>query len=226
MPCQGRSRRRRGPTASLYGAWRSAKLGHWDRRLNATQSGNFKPLVFGEIHAAGNRRRPRHWDSSWAGSVSTRGRSRQRVSDPMSRRWLAGSMAPHSPRRPPLLPRQFSKRRRSSEASSDRFCGPWTSRPAWRASKSGSANRIASVNGNDDVSRTVLASIRQCRSSPFAGRRQGSRPASRTASPALTAPAQRTRLGIGSTAWIALRGLNSGWRISTGAQSQGGSGPV
>ena len=54
MPCQGRSRRRRGPTASLYGAWRSAKLGHWDRRLNATQSGNFKPLVFGEIHAAGN----------------------------------------------------------------------------------------------------------------------------------------------------------------------------
>ena len=35
-------------------AWRSAKLGHWDRRLNATQSGNFKPLVFGEIHAAGN----------------------------------------------------------------------------------------------------------------------------------------------------------------------------
>ena len=79
---------------------------------------------------------------------------------------------------------------------------------------------------DDDVSRTVLASIRQCRSSPFAGRRQGSRPASRTASPALTAPAQRTRLGIGSTAWIALRGLNSGWRISTGAQSQGGSGPV
>ena len=54
MPCQGRSRRRRGPTASLYGAWRSAKLGHWDRRLNATQSANFKPLVFGEIHAAGN----------------------------------------------------------------------------------------------------------------------------------------------------------------------------
>ena len=54
MPRQGRSRRRRGPTASLYGAWRSAKLGHWDRRLNATQSGNFKPLVFGEIHAAGN----------------------------------------------------------------------------------------------------------------------------------------------------------------------------
>ena len=28
--------------------------GHWDRRLNATQSSNFKPLVFGEIHAAGN----------------------------------------------------------------------------------------------------------------------------------------------------------------------------
>src|SRR5207342_2992070 len=54
MPRQGRSRRRRGPTASLDGAWRSAKLGHWDRRLNATQSGNFKPLVFGEIHAAGN----------------------------------------------------------------------------------------------------------------------------------------------------------------------------
>ena len=54
MPRQGRSRRRRGPTASLYGAWRSAKLGHWDRRLNATQSGNFKPLVFGEIHSAGN----------------------------------------------------------------------------------------------------------------------------------------------------------------------------
>ena len=54
MPRQGRSRRRRGPTASLYGAWRSAKLGHWDRRLNATQSGNFKPLVFCEIHAAGN----------------------------------------------------------------------------------------------------------------------------------------------------------------------------
>ena len=54
MPRQGRSRRRRGPTASLCGAWRSAKLGHWDRRLNATQSGNFKPLVFGEIHAAGN----------------------------------------------------------------------------------------------------------------------------------------------------------------------------
>ena len=43
------------------------------------------------------RRRPRHWDSSWAGSVSTRGRSRLRVSDPMSRRWPAGSMAPHSP---------------------------------------------------------------------------------------------------------------------------------
>src|SRR5271169_3357760 len=54
MPRQGRSRRRRGPTASLYGAWRSAKLGHWDRRPNATQSGNFKPVVLGEIHAAGN----------------------------------------------------------------------------------------------------------------------------------------------------------------------------
>jgi hypothetical protein len=38
----------------LRGAWRSAKLGHWDRRLNATQSGNFKPLVLGEIHAAGD----------------------------------------------------------------------------------------------------------------------------------------------------------------------------
>ena len=63
MPCQGRSRRRRGPTASLYGAWRSAKLGHWDRRLNATQSGNFKPLVFGEIHAAGNTFTPKH--GSW-----------------------------------------------------------------------------------------------------------------------------------------------------------------
>jgi len=54
MPRQGRSRRRRGPTASLYGAWRTAKIGHWDRRLNAAQWGNFKPLVLGEIHAAGN----------------------------------------------------------------------------------------------------------------------------------------------------------------------------
>ena len=54
MPRQGRSRRRRGPTASLYGAWRSAKIGHWDRCLNATQWGNFKPLVLDEIHAAGN----------------------------------------------------------------------------------------------------------------------------------------------------------------------------
>ena len=54
MPRQGRSRRRRGPTASLYGASRSAKIGHWDRCLNATQWGNFKPLVLDEIHAAGN----------------------------------------------------------------------------------------------------------------------------------------------------------------------------
>ena len=53
MPRQGRSRRRRGPTASVYGAWRSAKIGHWDRCLNATQWGNFKPLVLDEIHAAG-----------------------------------------------------------------------------------------------------------------------------------------------------------------------------
>lgn len=69
MPRQGRSRRRRGPTASLYGAWRSAKLGHWDRRLNATQSGNFKPLVFGEIHAAGNIAGPRYLRSEGMATV-------------------------------------------------------------------------------------------------------------------------------------------------------------
>lgn len=43
-----------GQRPAFTGAWRSAKLGHWDRRLNATQSGNFKPLVLGEIHAAGD----------------------------------------------------------------------------------------------------------------------------------------------------------------------------
>src|SRR5882757_7004942 len=33
-PVKAASRRRRGPTASLDGAWRFAKLGHRDRRLN------------------------------------------------------------------------------------------------------------------------------------------------------------------------------------------------
>ena len=148
------------------------------------------------------RRRPRHWDSSWAGSVSARGRSRQRVSDPMSRRWPAGSMAPHSPRRPPLLPRQFSSRRHSSEASSDRFCGPWTSRPAWRASKSGSANRIARGNGIDDESRAVLAfdpmmpKLSICRSpSRLATRDAGS-------FAGLDVPANRP--GLASDRWLGL----------------------
>jgi hypothetical protein len=54
-PVKAASRRRRGPTASLDGARRSAELGQRDRRRNATRSDNFKPMVLGEIHAAGDR---------------------------------------------------------------------------------------------------------------------------------------------------------------------------
>ena len=57
------------PPIPIYGAWRSAKLGHWDRRLNATQSSNFKPLVFGEIHAAGNIAGPRYLRSEGMATV-------------------------------------------------------------------------------------------------------------------------------------------------------------
>jgi hypothetical protein len=53
-PVKAASRRRRGPTASLDGARRSAELGQRDRRRNATRSDNFKPMVLGEIHAAGD----------------------------------------------------------------------------------------------------------------------------------------------------------------------------
>jgi hypothetical protein len=59
-PVKAASRRRRWPTASLYGAWRFAKLVHRDRRHSATQSDNFKLVALGEIPAAGDRPGSRH----------------------------------------------------------------------------------------------------------------------------------------------------------------------
>lgn len=85
-----------------------------------------------------------------------RGRSRRRACDPMARRWPAGSMPPHDPRQPLLLPRRFRKRPRSSEASSGMPFDPWISLPVCRASRSGFASPTASGNGNDE-SRAAVA---------------------------------------------------------------------
>jgi hypothetical protein len=48
------SKLRRGPVDPLV-ANGAPKLGHRDRRLNATRSDDFKPTTLGEIHIAGGR---------------------------------------------------------------------------------------------------------------------------------------------------------------------------
>jgi hypothetical protein len=68
-PVKAASRRRRGPTANLDEARRSAELGNPDRRLNVTRSDNFKPTVLGEIHAAGDRSGYLHFPIHRSGSV-------------------------------------------------------------------------------------------------------------------------------------------------------------